>query len=87
MFEVTAADTGRGNGLAPQKVDERFALMLERLTEDPLWATEYDQFVNDKSFAKPEEVISFADALAATTRIIARNSLPEETMRLSAAGK
>jgi hypothetical protein len=48
--------------------------MLERLATDPLWANEYDKFVHDKSFAKPEEVISFASALAATARLIAETS-------------
>jgi hypothetical protein len=30
--------------------------MLEQLAADPLWADEYDKFVNDKSFTKPDEV-------------------------------
>lgn len=74
LEEAVSADTGRGGGLAPTEPTERLTLMLERLATDPLWANEYDKFVHDKSFAKPEEVISFASALAATARLIAETS-------------
>jgi hypothetical protein len=46
--------------------------MLERLASDQLWAAEYETFVTDKSFALPEEVISFSSAVAATTRLVDR---------------
>ena len=70
LLEAARTDTGRGGGLAPKEPAERFALMLERLAGDPLWADEYAQFVNDKSFAKADEVISFAAAVQATKRLI-----------------
>jgi hypothetical protein len=58
-------DTGRGGGKAPAHPGERFASMLERLGNDPLWSDEYDEFVHNVSFAGPNEVISFAAALEA----------------------
>ena len=48
-----------------------FAGMLERLSTDPLWAVEYEQFVNLTSFARPDEQISFGDALAAVRELVA----------------
>ncbi len=74
LFEATTADTGRGGSLVPKKPTDRFDLMLERLATDPLWSDEYDKFVNDKSFARPDEVIPFSNALEATTRLIARTA-------------
>src|SRR6266702_6286621 len=35
------ADTGRGGGQAPADPEERFAVMLYRLSTDKLWADEY----------------------------------------------
>ena len=49
---------------------ERFALMLERLRTDKLWATEYEQFVQGVSFAAPEERIAFEEALEAAERLL-----------------
>jgi hypothetical protein len=43
--------------------------MLERLRTDVLWAEEYEEFVNSVSFAAPDELTSFATALAALTRL------------------
>jgi hypothetical protein len=43
--------------------------MLHRLETDPLWAREYEEFVRQVSFAGPGEVIDFAAALAACTRL------------------
>jgi hypothetical protein len=68
-LEAAEADAGRGGGKAPGDVIERLTLMLTRLSEDPLWANEYDKFVHDKSFARPEETISFRSALEATGRL------------------
>lgn len=70
LLEAAQYDTGRGGGKAPTKPAERFALMLERLLTDPLWAEEYNQFVHDKSFGKPDEVISFGNAIASTRRLV-----------------
>jgi hypothetical protein len=39
---------------------------------EPFWAAEYDEFVWQVSFAPPGETISFAGALAASRRLIAR---------------
>ena len=47
-----------------------FAEMLRRLETDPLWAREYEEFVRQVSFAGPGEVMDFADALAACTRLV-----------------
>ena len=44
--------------------------MLDQLAADPLWAREYDEFVLDKSFAKPTEVISFETAIAAVHQLV-----------------
>ncbi|MGA9367083.1 MAG: hypothetical protein WBV35_06480 [Steroidobacteraceae bacterium] len=49
---------------------ERFALMLERLANDPLWADEYDKFVHDKSFARADEIITFASAVETVRRLV-----------------
>lgn len=74
LLDAANADTGRGGGKAPQAPAERFALMFERLTVDPLWADEYDKFVHDKSFAKADERISFEVALKGTRRLADRVS-------------
>jgi hypothetical protein len=38
---------------------------------DALWAQEYQDFVQEVSFAGPGEAIDFVDALAACTRLVA----------------
>jgi len=68
---AVAQDTGRGGGRAPAQASERFARMLDLLVADPLWAEEYDTFVRNVSFAAPDEIPSFADALAALRRLVA----------------
>ena len=70
LAKSAAADTGRGNGKAPQDPKQRFALMLERLTTDLLWADEYDEFVHSVSFAAPEEIITFSSALESVRRLV-----------------
>ena len=72
LLKAAKADTGRGAGLAPKDSTDRFAVMLERLATDELWAAEYERFVTDKSFAHPNDAISFSTAVAATTRLIGR---------------
>jgi len=72
LLEASEADTGRGGGKAPKEPAERFALMLNRFETDPLWAKDYDKFVHDKSFAKPDEVISFGDAVESAKRLVER---------------
>jgi hypothetical protein len=71
LVKAVNDDTGRGGGQAPTNPLERIARMLERLATDPLWAQEYDQYVQNVSFAARDETISFADALMATTRLTA----------------
>lgn len=43
--------------------------MLDKLYDDKLWAAEYEAFVLQVSFARPEERISFAEAFAAARRL------------------
>lgn len=80
LLKAADADSGRGRGRAPVDVRERFALMLDRLMNDPLWAAEYERFVRNVSYAGPDEVIAFSDAvqsarrLAFTSGVIGRSS-------------
>jgi hypothetical protein len=69
LREAADADTGRGGGRAPADTRERFRRMLEHLEIDPLWAGEYDRFVQNVSFAAANEIIPFTDALAAARRL------------------
>ncbi len=46
--------------------------MLERLGTDALWAEEYEEFVNNVSFASPNELTPFATALATLSRLAGR---------------
>jgi len=64
-------DTGRGGEGVPANARERFSAMLERLSKDKLWATEYETFVLQVSFARADEEISFTEAFAATKRLVA----------------
>ena len=45
--------------------------MLERLGSGRLWEREYEAFVLQVSFARGGEEISFAEAFAATKRLVA----------------
>jgi hypothetical protein len=86
LKQTATADTGRGRGKAPADVGQRLAEMLERLSSDPLWAREYETFVHDKSFAKPDERISFGTELAATRRLtmhVGETSVPEAASAIS----
>ena len=47
-------------------------MMLDRLQRETFWADEYDEFVRQVSFDRPEDTIGFADALAAGRRLVAR---------------
>ena len=71
LQQAATADTGRGGGKAPENPVERFATMLDRLQTDPLWAKEYDHYVQLVSFADPTERIAFIDAVNAVSRLAA----------------
>jgi hypothetical protein len=64
-------DSGRGGEGVPADARERFSVMLERLGSDRLWEREYENFVLQVSFAREDEEISFAEAFAATKRLVA----------------
>ena len=68
LRSAAEADTGRG-GRAPADSEERLRRMLELLDTDPLWAVEYDRFVQNVSFAAADELIPFNDALEAARRL------------------
>jgi len=64
------ADRGRGGGQAPAEAPARFAAMLGRLTDDPLWSREYDEFVHGVSFAPTDEFITFTSAMESVRRLV-----------------
>lgn len=68
--QIAAADAGRGGGGAPLAPAARFALMLDLMQKDKLWASEYEGFVLQVSFASPGSTITFAEAFAATRRLV-----------------
>jgi Nucleotidyl transferase AbiEii toxin, Type IV TA system len=72
LWTALESDTGRGGEGVPVSPTERFALMLDRLTTDSAWKTDYEKYVQSVSFALPDEMISFSNALAATTRLISQ---------------
>jgi hypothetical protein len=66
-----AIDKGRGGEAVP--VTDRatlFASMADKIAADPLWAEEYDQFVEAVSFAPPAERVNFATALVVLRKLI-----------------
>jgi hypothetical protein len=67
--QAAVADTGRGGAGAPADPIARFAEMLRRLKGDALWANEYEDFVRQVSFAGPDELIGFNQALAAVAAL------------------
>ncbi len=68
--QIAEKDAGRGGGGAPQDPLECFVAMLDLLQNDKEWEKEYETFVLQVSFAGPGEVISFAEAFAATGRLV-----------------
>lgn len=68
--QIAAEDTGRGGEGAPSDPAARFAAMLKLLERDKLWASEYEAFVWQVSFAKPAERITFTEALAAASKLV-----------------
>lgn len=71
LVEDVANRIRPGGEGAPADIDERLALMLERLGGDSLWADEYEEFVQNVSFAAQAEAITFTSALAAARRLVA----------------
>ena len=71
--KAAADDTGRGGtATAPFGSAALFAGMLERLSTDRLWATEYEDFVRQVSFADEAERIGFDQALGAVRDLVER---------------
>ncbi|MDR3554167.1 MAG: nucleotidyl transferase AbiEii/AbiGii toxin family protein [Syntrophobacteraceae bacterium] len=68
--KTVEGDTGRGGEGVPSSPKERFEAMLDLLHNDKLWASEYETFVLQVSFAKEDERISFAEAFSATRRLV-----------------
>jgi hypothetical protein len=67
--QVAAEDTGRGGEGSPSEPTERFAAMLDLLQSDKAWASDYEAFVWQVSFAKAGETISFAETFTAAKRL------------------
>lgn len=69
--KAMADDKDRGgNAIASSDATALFAGMLDRLTTDPLWATEYQDYVDAVSFAQPDELLGFNRALAAVRELV-----------------
>ena len=67
-----AEDAGRGGeAIASASPFALFAVMLDTLHSDPLWAREYEDFVDAVSFASPDNQIGFTAALDATRDLVA----------------
>jgi hypothetical protein len=71
--KAAAGDVGRG-GEATASIASATILsgMLEKLTDDKLWAGEYQDYVDGVSFARPAERIGFDQALAAVRDLVER---------------
>jgi hypothetical protein len=70
--DAAAGDAGRaGEGTASIAAATLLSGMLEKLTDDKLWAGEYEDYVDAVSFARPAERISFDAALAAVRDLVA----------------
>jgi hypothetical protein len=71
--KAMAEDEGRGgDAITYSDPAELFADMLDRLGTDPLWATEYGDYVRQVSFAAFDELPGFGQALAAVRELVAR---------------
>jgi hypothetical protein len=72
VIDAVAADIDRREDLQTLNHEAMFAEMLRRLETDPLWAREYEEFVQQVSFARSGERIDFSDGLAACARLVKR---------------
>lgn len=70
VAEAAQADRGRGGGRAPAEAPARFAAMLGKLTDDPDWSREYEEFVHSVSFAPTDEFITFTSAMESVRRLV-----------------
>ena len=70
VLEVMAGDSDRGDRSFPSDPHARLKMMLERLENDALWSSEYNEYVANVSFAPSNEQISFVDALAFVRRLV-----------------
>jgi predicted nucleotidyltransferase component of viral defense system len=71
-LKALADDTGRGGEATASSDPAALAAgMIDRLTADPLWATEYQDYVNRVSFARPDEQLGFDAALSAVRDLVA----------------
>ena len=71
VLQAAAADAGRGGeATASSDPATQWTGMIERLRSDTLWAVEYDDFVRQVSFARPDEWIGFEQALAAVVALV-----------------
>jgi hypothetical protein len=71
VFQAATSDASKGWG-ATISSDPAvcFANMINRLRSDRLWATEYDDFVRQVSFAQLAERIGFDQTLAAVIALV-----------------
>jgi nucleotidyltransferase AbiEii toxin of type IV toxin-antitoxin system len=71
--KAAVGDAGRG-GEATASADPAtlLASMLEKLSTDKLWVSEYEDYVDAVSFALPAERIGFSQALAAVRDLVER---------------
>jgi len=67
--QIAIADSERGDDNVPNDPDQRVTRMLELLTTDAEWERDYTEFVQNVSFASPEETISYAKGLDALRKL------------------
>jgi hypothetical protein len=81
VLAAVAADVGRGGEKDPPTDPAViFSIMLQRLAIDPLWAREYDDFMQAVSFAKPGETIVYGEALETCRRLTDRALNPAKLL-------
>lgn len=72
VCQTVAGDAGRGGEATALTAPATLLTgMLEKLTDDKLWAGEYQDYVDAVSFARPAERIGFDAALAAVQDLVA----------------
>ncbi len=68
VYQAFAEDRGRG-GFKETPISQRLHDMIQILRTDASWAHAYQNFVQQVSFARDDEQISFVAALNACERI------------------